>query len=174
MMKDIPPVWVLAILYWLHMAATAGWFGGMAAFLFVGSPAFDKFLQPAARQAMVIQGFRFLQTIAWTAILILAASGMFQMSASPAYGGFLAFHNRWAVAILVKHLLYGGMVVLTAIGTFGIQSGLQRATLLTELDPERGYKQKLALEKRQLALVRLEFGMGVGVLLLTAIARASA
>jgi O-antigen ligase len=93
------------------------------------------------------------------------------MSASPNYQGFLAIDNRWAVAILVKHLVFFTMIGVSAFITWGLLPRLQRAAMRQAHGLEATEAEKL--QRQQTALLRLNLALGALVLALTAVARVS-
>ena len=170
-MNALTPAWALSLAYWLHMLATVTWIGGLAAI--------SLFVLPAARRTLDAGAYAsFLQTIqkrldpiAWLSLVILIATGMLQMSANPNYQGFLAIDNRWAAAILAKHLVILIMIGVSAYLTWGLIPRLQRLALrqargLAGSDDGR-------LQKQEVLFLRLNLILGVVVLALTAVARAA-
>jgi uncharacterized membrane protein len=169
------PAWVLTLAYWLHMLATVVWIGGLAALALLALPAAKRALDSGKLEAQayssLLRGFqRRLDPIGWFSLALLAGTGLLQMSASPHYEGFLAVGNRWAVAILAKHLVIFLMVAVSAYMTWGLLPGLERAALLRS----RGVDAPKAarLERREINLLRLNLLLGGVVLALTAVARA--
>lgn len=164
---------VLTLAYWLHMLATVVWIGGLAALAL--------FVLPAARKSLPHTAYtRFLtglqarfQQVGWFSLAVLAVTGMFQMSAHPAYGGFLAIDNDWSVAILSKHLVIGLMVLVSAYMTWGVLPALQRAAMLQSLKDEELSPQARTLQKREALILRINLVLSFLVLLLTAWARSS-
>ncbi len=167
------PNWALALAYWLHMLATVIWIGGLAALSIFVLPAARKTLeiQPYARLVGSIQ--KRLNPWSWFSLALLLATGMLQMSANPNYQGFLAFENRWAVAILLKHILFLGMAGIAAYLTWVLLPKLQRLALMQARQgrEERPASQANNLHRQETTLVRLNLILGILVLLLTAIAR---
>lgn len=169
------PVWVLSAAYWLHMLATVVWIGGLAALAL--------FVLPAARKALPVQAYAgFLSVLqarfdplAWFSLALLAGTGMFQMSASPNYAGFLAIDNRWAYAILVKHLLFLGMAGVSAYLTWGLLPQVRRLALRQSLAGQQAVSSEEAvrLQRQEQRLMRLNLVLGILILGLTAIARAA-
>jgi uncharacterized membrane protein len=109
--------------------------------------------------------------LSWACLIVLAATGMFQMSANPNYQGFLAFDNSWAIAILAKHLVFLVMIGVSAFLTWGVIPRLQRAALLASRGQEAPEAQRWQRQEKQ--LLRLNLVLGVLVLALTALARVS-
>lgn len=168
------PDWALILAYWLHMLATVVWIGGLAAL--------SIFVLPAARGALEAQAYakllgeiqKRLETWGWFCLVVLAATGMLQMSANPNYQGFLALQSRWSVAILVKHILFLGMAGLSAYLTWGLYPRLRRLALQRALrGGEESHGNVKDWEKRQeTVLLRVNLVLGLLILALTAVARA--
>jgi len=51
---------------------------------------------------------------------------MVQMSVNPNYEGFLAISNQWSISILLKHLVFIGMIALGAYITWIALPDLRR------------------------------------------------
>lgn len=165
------PVWALSIAYWLHMLATVLWIGGLAALSLIVLPAARKALDPSAYADLLAAFQKRLDPLGWFSVIVLLASGMLQMSSNPNYEGFLSIQGLWAGSILIKHLLFGLMVLVSAYITWGLLPALRRAALLRAKDPNAQGLQ--TLHKREVWLLRLNLILGVLVLLLTAIARSA-
>jgi uncharacterized membrane protein len=165
------PAWALSLAYWLHMLATVVWIGGLAALSIL--------VLPAARAALDLQAYsnlldnlqKRLDPLGWFCLALLGGTGLFQMSSNPNYHGFLAIDNRWAVAILVKHLVFIAMIGLSIYMTWFLMPGLRRAALRQSRgqdSPETG-----GLRRQEILLMRFNLILGVLVLALTAVARAA-
>jgi uncharacterized membrane protein len=165
------PLWALSIAYWFHMLATVLWIGGLAVLVLLVLPSARKTLEIQAYAELLNEIHRRLDPLGWFSILILLASGMIQMSASSHYTGFLSIGGLWAVAILIKHLLFAIMVFISGYVTWGIFPALRRSSLLRAAGKE---SQDLGgLQDRAFRLMQANLGLGVLVLLLTAIARST-
>ena len=165
------PTWALALIYWLHMLATIIWIGSLAAVVLLILPIARSSLQAIDFAAFLEKVQRRLDPAAWLSLMILLGTGMFQMSASPQYQGFLAVDSRWAIAILVKHLVFIGMVAVSAYLTWGVlpalrRTALRRAKESSSIDTDR-------LTRHEIRLLRVNFILGVIILGLTALARVS-
>lgn len=167
------PAWALAIAYWMHMLATVIWIGGLAALALVALPAARRTMGAAEYAAFLAQVERRLQMVGWFSLAVLAATGMFQMSSSPFYEGFLEIHNPWSAAILVKHLAIGLMVIFSAYLTWGLNPALQRMALRQAAGREVDSVEREKLQRREEILLRLNLLVSVVVLALTAVARAA-
>lgn len=166
-----PPFWALSLVYWLHMLATVVWIGGLAAVVLLVIPAARRTLDTSAYTVVLAAIQRRLDPLGWISLLVLVGTGLFQMSANPNYQGFLAVNNRWAAAILVKHLVFFVIIGVSAYLTWGLMPSLGRVALRQShgLDaPEAEH-----LQRRETTLMRLNLILGAVVLALTAIARVS-
>ena len=112
------------------MLATVVWIGGLAALTLLVLPAARKTLDAGAYANLLKAIQRRLDPLGWICLLILAVTGMFQMSASPNYQGFLEIGSRWAAAILIKHLVFFAMILVSGYLTWGLLPRLQRLALL--------------------------------------------
>jgi uncharacterized membrane protein len=168
---NVPPVWALGLTYWLHMLATVVWIGGLAALSILVLPVAGKTLDAAAFSRLLEGLQRRFDPLGWLCLLVLVGTGLFQMSASPNYRGFLVVNNRWAVAILLKHLVFIALMVASATLTWGILPRLSRAALRRSRNPEG--TEVNALQQQELRLLRLNLILSVVILALTALARAS-
>lgn len=165
------PFWALSIAYWLHMLATVLWIGGLALLSLLVLPSARKTLDIQAYADFIDDLRRRLDSLGWLSIAILLASGMIQMSASEHYEGFLSIKNLWAGAILVKHLLFSLMVGLSSYVTWVILPGLRKSALLRAMGKESADFE--TLQQRSILLMQVNMVLGIGVLLLTAIARSA-
>lgn len=166
-----PPDWALSLIYWLHMLATVIWIGSLACLSLLVLPAARKQPQDERYAAFLSDLQRRLDPLGWVCLLVLVATGMFQMSANPSYSGFLAIDNRWAVAIFAKHVVFFGMTGVSAYMTWGLLPRLQRAALRQS----RGLDTPDAnrLRQQESLLIRINLVLAMLVLALTAVARVS-
>jgi uncharacterized membrane protein len=166
-----PSIWALSLIYWLHMLATVAWIGSLVTLSILVLPSAREALDAKTYVDWINHLRRRLDPLAWISLILLVATGLFQMSANPNYQGFLAFNNRWAVAMLIKHLIFLLLIGSSAYLTWGVIPKLQRAALLAA----RGGDSLKAehWQKREASLLRLNIVLGILVLAFTAIARAS-
>ena len=173
-----PPLLALSLTYWLHMLATVVWLGGLAALSILVLPSARGLLDSGAYSRLLEGIQRRLDPLGWLCLAVLVGTGLFQMSANPNYHGFLAINNRWAIAILTKHVLFFAMTVASAYLTWGVLPSLRRAAL-RQARHQTGGAQPQAdaetqrLQRREALLLRLNLLLGVVILALTALARSS-
>jgi len=162
--------WILAVSYWLHMIATIVWVGGLALMALVVWPGARAVLGPGPELASLIRRLQSkFSAMAWASLAVLTATGLTQMAGNENYTGVLQIDNPWAVAILVKHLAIGGMILIGVYMQMQLQPALARLALLEA----RGHAAPEAekLRQRELNLTRLNLVCGVLVLGFTAVAQ---
>lgn len=164
------PVWALALAFWLHMAATVVWIGGLFYQAVLLAPAIEGHLSPELGRRLLQALRRRFTPLAWLSLAVLVGTGLMQMAGNPNYEGFLSIQNLWARAILTKHVAILGMVIIAVYQTWFIQPQIERALLRRAMQPERG-DEAAPLLSRQVRLHRWNFILGILVLALTALAR---
>ena len=165
------PTWALSIAYWFHMLATVIWIGGLATLSLLVLPAARKTLNTQSYADLLVVITKRLDPLAWFSVVVLLASGMFQMSANQNYEGFLSIGNLWAGAILFKHLLFALMVLISGYVTWGLMPALRRAAILQAQEKETPEIEKL--QRREISLMQINLILGGLVLLFTAVARSA-
>lgn len=168
---ETTPFWALSLAYWLHMLATVAWIGGLVALVVLVLPVARRVLEADSYAIFLEQVQRRLDPLGWLSLAVLLATGLFQMSANPNYEGFFSISNRWAVAILIKHILFFGMIGVSAYMTWGALPSLRRIALLRAKGIEAEDAEKL--QKRETLLLRINLILGILILGLTSLARAS-
>ncbi len=166
----------LTLAFWLHMLSTAAWVGGLGLAVLMIFPAARRSMEPAAYAKFSVKLSGQIQSLGWICLMLLTGTGMFQLSSNPNYNGFLAINNRWAVAILTKHILFGAVLLVSAYLTWGIGPALKRQALVTAHKGPGDLSAAAQLEKlqqREALLMKANIGLGVAILVLTALARIS-
>lgn len=166
-----PPSWALALTYWLHMLATVTWIGSLASISLLILPAMRRSLDPETQLVFLEAMQKRLEPIAWFSMSLLVLTGLFQMSVNEHYDGFLSVSTQWSLAILTKHLLGIGMVVVSAIQTWEVIPAIRRAIVRSK--KSRNTDELESLRRREVLLLRMNFGLSILILLATAFARAS-
>lgn len=169
---DSPPVWALALTFWLHFLATVTWVGSVVAISALILPAARHSLRPVDQLALLNAIQKRLEPLAWFCLGLLVTTGLFQLSANPHYNGFLNISNQWSIAILVKHALVIVMIVVTAIQTWEVLPAIRRALMRREQLEEDEMEVK-RLQQREELLLRLNFILSILILGATAAARAA-
>lgn len=168
---ETTPYWALSLAFWLHLLATVAWIGGLVALVILVLPAARKSLEPETYARFLEQLQHRLDPLGWLSLAVLLATGLFQMSANPNYAGFLSISNRWAASMLLKHILFIGMIGVCAYLTWGILPALRRIALMRVKGIDAQAAEKLL--NRETQLLRINLVLGVLILGLTALARAA-
>jgi uncharacterized membrane protein len=166
-----PPSWALALTFWLHLFATVTWVGSLAGVSLLVLPAMKQSLDAETQLVFIEALQRRLEPIAWFSMSLLLATGLFQMSVNPHYDGFLSTSTQWSLAILIKHLLGIVMVVVSAIQTWEVIPAIRRAIVRSK--KSNNVRELDALRRREVRLLRMNFGLSLLILLATAFARAA-
>lgn len=157
---------LLVLAYWLHMAATVVWIGGLTFQSLILAPSLglgSDLLERVRRR---------FEPLAWLSLAVLVGTGLLQMSSNPNYVGLLSITNRWSAAILIKHLLIGGMLLVAGYQTWGLQPRLARLQLTASR--VAGSAEPLEnLLKEWRRLLHLQTAASMLVLALTAVARSA-
>ena len=170
-MITAPPAWALALTYWLHLLATVSWVGSLAGISFLVLPAMRRALDPEIQLIFIEALQKRLEPIAWFSMSLLVLTGLFQMSVNPHYDGFISVSTQWSLAILTKHLLGVVMVVVSAIQTWEVIPAIRRAIVRSK--KSKNSEELDGLRRREIFLLRMNFGLSVLILLATAFARAA-
>jgi uncharacterized membrane protein len=159
---------LLALLRWLHLTATVLWIGLAVSSVLVFIPLTRQHIPKSAMADYVADLRKRAAAVVWTAIAIFAASGFVLMLTAASFGGFSNyFANSWSILITIKHAVIGGMVVLVLYQFNSVMPRLETAL-------RAGAPEANALAGRQKSVAAWIAGLGILVLLLTAIAEVSA
>lgn len=165
-----PSTTTLAVIYWMHFLATVTWIGSLAAINLLFLPASKRTLKLADQLSLVSALQKRLEPLAWFCMGVLLVTGLFQLSTSPHYDGFLSISTQWSLAILAKHGFAVLMVVVSAIQTWEVLPAIQRLLL----KKDRADEAELAhLQKRETRLLRVNLLLSALILAATALARVS-
>jgi uncharacterized membrane protein len=166
-----PPTWALALTYWLHFFATVTWVGSLAGVSLLVLPSMKRALDAETQLVFIEALQKRLEPIAWFSMSLLLVTGLFQMSVNPHYDGFLSTTTQWSLAILTKHILGIVMVVVSAIQTWEVIPAIRRAIIRSR--KSKNTEELDLLRRREVFLLRMNFGLSLLILLATAFARAS-
>lgn len=119
----------LTAAYWLHMAATVVWVGGLFFQAGVLHPALDGSSTNDQALHLLRRVRTRFQPLSWLSLAVLIGTGLMQMSASPNYQGLLGLGNRWAAAIFAKHVAIVLMVIFAGVQTWVLHPRLERSLM---------------------------------------------
>ena len=169
----------MTLIFWLHMLATVTWVGSLVVLSMIVLPSMR--VLKGEQAAGFLSGTRKkMNTLGIFSLLILAGTGMFQMSASPEYQGFLKFNNLWGMALLIKHLAFLLVVGLSAYLSWILFPQYEQVVLRlrnrksnTQLVSAELESACNGLQTREKLLLNLNIILAVIILGLTAVARVS-
>jgi len=169
-MNEIPQ-WVLLVAFWFHMIATIGWLGYLSAISIWIMPTLQKTLNAKEYFDWISKSNNRLGIISWISISVLIMTGLIQMSANENYDGLFILSNNWALAIFIKHIVFFGMMIVSAYISWKIHPDLKRIALLkvTENKPTNEKEVITRLHR----LMTLNLILGFATLAMTALARIS-
>ena len=155
--------------YWIHLLATIVWLGGIVVMVFIAWPAMRQG-SLTENQWLNIQR----RSLPWidASLVVLLVTGFYQMTSDSNYSGFLSVDSTWAWAILLKHIAYGVMVVITVVFQAYLYPAMKRLSLLAEKRPELAAAEREKLQRQEIRLLRLNLLCAVIVLFFTAVATA--
>ena len=153
------------------MLATVTSVGGLATLAIIILPITKRNLDEETYSKLILAVTTKLVPIGWISVALLIATGLIQMSANENYLGFLAIENPWAVALLLKHIVFGIVLLLVFYQAWNLNPAIERAALKKHHGGAAPDEDKL--QRRGERLITLNLILGVVILLLTAIARIS-
>ena len=159
---------LLTLSYLVHLVATVVWLGGMLIFSILVAPLIEQVISDhAENQRLLLNLQKRFRPMANLSLLLLLGTGMVQMGANPEYGGFFEFSNTWSLAMLLKHIAFGGMILVILWIQFSIVPELERATLLATQKNETSELQRILRQEKLSS--RILLGLGGLVLIFTAV-----
>ena len=166
-----PPVWAIAVIYWLHFLGTVMWVGSLAAITFLILPAMKRTLDLNTQLALIEAIQKRFEPVTWFSLSLLVLTGLFQMSVNPHYDGFLSTSTQWSLAILAKHILGMIVIAVSAVQTWDVIPAIRRAILVSK--KTKNLDQLDSLRRREIMLLQINLFVAILILAATAVARAS-
>ena len=154
-MKEI----ILAASHWGHLIATVVWIGGITFMLFIARTSAKQVLGTDAGKLMGEISKRFTP-IANYSIIFLIVTGIILTALNKQLSEIESVRNNWTLFLIVKHVLVLGMVVVH------FYRGMVLAPKIAEIESA---EQKASLQRLSLNLVKVNFCLGLLVLLLSGI-----
>jgi uncharacterized membrane protein len=161
--------WTLVFSYWIHLLSTVIWFGSLIVMVLSAWPALQKG-SVAANNWLVMQK----QITPWAniSLILLLITGFVQMTNDANYNGFLTIDSTWAWAMLVKHIAFGLLAIVTVYLQFGLYPAAARIALLAEQRPNLARPEKEKLAQREKQILWLNLICAAVILFCTAVATA--
>ena len=161
--------WILVFSYWIHLLATVIWFGSLVLMGLAAWPALQKG-SLAANSWLALQ--KRLTPWANISLVLLLVTGFIQMTNDTNYSGFLVIDSTWAWAMLVKHIAFVLLAVITAYLQFGLYPAANRVQLLLEKRPQLAQQEQEKLAQREKQMLWLNLACAGVILFCTAVATA--
>jgi hypothetical protein len=160
------------------MIATVVSVGGLAAMVIFLAPLGRKKKTNLELINLHLKIIRRIEAAGWFCAAVLVGTGLLQMSANPNYSGFLEIGNRWTIAILIKHLFFLLVVILSAYISLVPLPGLRRSYLrasqrASNLNLVKTMEDLSTEVNRVTTYIVVDLILAVFILGLTAIARVS-
>jgi copper transport protein len=145
----------------LHNLATAAWIGGLVALVAI-LPAIASRLGPVDRLRLSAGVVVRFSGLAVASVAVLVVTGVYRALAELGDAGDL-LDTAYGLALLVKLVMFGGLLAMGAVNRFVYHPRLERAAL--GLDPDdRGAAGRLAVSVRAEVLLALALIAVVGVM----------
>lgn len=154
-MKEI----ILVVSYWLHSIAAVIWIGGIFFILFIALPSAKQVLGAEAGKLMGEVSKRFTPIVNYS-IILLIVTGTALTAFNRQFLEISNFGNSWTLVLIIKHLLVVSMV------SVHFYRGLILAPKIAKTEPA---SEKVSLQKLSLNLVKVNFCLGLIVLLFSGI-----
>lgn len=158
--------WILSVSYAVHLVSTAVWLGGLSTLVLVALPALRQ------KELTNNQWFDLQKRLTpWVngSLLLLLVTGFVQMTNNDNYSGFLVLDGVWAWAMLLKHIAFVGMVIITLYMQFGLHPEMERTAVLLAKKPELAATEQATLHQRETRLLWLNAACALFILLCTAV-----
>lgn len=161
----------LALSLFVHLVSTALWIGGLLITMILVWPSVRRALQESPALYSLLSRLRKrFYPISNLCLVALIVTGLFQMTASEFYDGFLTFDNTWSQIMLAKHVLIAVMALAGLALQYAVAPALERATLLLERGKGTTTTEQewQVLRQREVWLTWVNGSLGVAVLALSA------
>jgi uncharacterized membrane protein len=157
-------LWILALSHFIHFIGTVVWIGGILMTLFVILPGSKTALEspPIVGKLMKEIAKRFTP-IANISIILIVVTGIIIYFYDKNYTFFSDLENRWNMVIASKHVFVAAMIFIH------FYRGLILNPKIERFSSQPNEKQISKLKKISLDLVKINFALGIIVLLLTAV-----
>ncbi|MFZ1401309.1 MAG: CopD family protein [Candidatus Promineifilaceae bacterium] len=161
--------WILVFSYWIHLLATVVWFGSL---VLMGLAAWPALRQGALAENSWLALQKQLTPWANISLVLLLITGFVQMTNDANYSGFLTIDSTWAWAMLVKHIAFGLLAILTVYLQFGLYPAADRLALLADKRPNLAQEERQKLAQREKQVLWLNLASAAAILFCTAVATA--
>lgn len=150
---------LLAAASWLHLIATVAWIGGIGFILFIAMPSARQVMGTGAGKLMGEISKHFTP-VANYSIILLVLTGAALAVLKYKVSNTAILESKWIIVLSAKHILVLAMIVIH----------FHRGLILTpRINMTESKTSKSSMQKQSLNLIRVNFGLGLILLLLSAI-----
>ena len=143
--------------YWIHLVATVIWIGGITFIIFIAIPSSKQVLGAESGKLMGEISKRFTP-LANYSIVLLFVSGIVLAGLNKQFSGVRVLESNWTMALILKLVLFFSMTAIHFYRGLVLAPKIMRTATQTE---------KTALQKLSINLVKVNFALGLSVLLLS-------
>ena len=143
--------------YWIHLVATVLWIGGIIFILFIAIPSSRQVMGAESGKLMGEISTRFTP-LANYSIILLFVSGIVLAGLNKQFSGVGILESNWTMALIPKLVLFVSMAAIHFYRGLVLAPKIMRTATQTE---------KTALQKLSINLVKVNFTLGLSVLLLS-------
>ena len=155
---------ILSVCQFFHILATVVWIGGMAMILLVILPGARNSLDAKNMGEVMKEVARRFTPMANASIVILVITGLLIGHVEKGFFGFGTWETHWKALLVLKHLVVAAMVAIHFYRGMVLQPRIAR--LASQANTSF---QVPNLQKFSRRLVKINFGFGIFVLLLSGI-----
>jgi uncharacterized membrane protein len=157
---------VLSLSHFFHLFATVIWIGGIFMVLLVILPSARKSLEPSTMGGLMKEITGRFTPLANASILVMVVTGVIIAFYKEKFGGFFQVGDFWNVTLLFKHALVALMIIIHFYRGLVLASRIGRLSAQAAGSPSLS-SQVAGLQKLSLNLVKINFVLGIMVLLVT-------
>ena len=143
--------------YWIHLVATVFWIGGITFIMFIAIPSSKQVLGTESGKLMGEISKRFTPWANYS-IILLFVSGIVLAGLNKQFSGVGILESNWTMALILKLVLFFSMTAIHFYRGLVLAPKIMRTATQTE---------KTALQKLSINLVKVNFTLGLSVLLLS-------
>lgn len=159
---------VLSLSHFFHLIATVVWIGGIFMVLLVILPSARKSLEPSAMGGLMKEITGKFTPLANTSILVMVITGVIIALYKEKFGGFFQVGDLWNGTLVFKHLLVALMIIIHFYRGMVLAPRIGRLAAQAAGSPSLS-SQVAGLQKLSLNLVKVNFVLGIIVLLVTGV-----
>jgi uncharacterized membrane protein len=143
--------------HWIHLVATVLWIGGILFIIFIAIPSSRKVLGAESGKLMGEISKRFTP-LANYSIVLLFVSGIVLAGLNKQFSVVRILESNWTMALTLKLVLFFSMTAIHFYRGLVLAPKIMRTATQTE---------KTALQELSINLVKVNFALGLSVLLLS-------